>query len=193
VPSAVGFIALGDVIAGALLQTGRFTHADSQYVWGILAAASVGLLASTLGRLYSSTFYALRDTRTPLRFAIVRVALTTGLGYACAIPLHWGVPGLTGSAGVAGWVEFALLRRSLQSRIGRAVIPAVLTAKLWASALAAAAAAWGVKLAIGHRHPVLAAIAILTPYGLVYFGATAALGVEECSGLLRRVTRRIRR
>ncbi len=61
--------------------------ADSLYVWGIVAGSAVGLLASTLGRLYSSTYYALRDTRTPLRFALVRVVLTTGLGYLCALPL----------------------------------------------------------------------------------------------------------
>ena len=83
-------------------------------MWGILAGSAVGLLASTLGRLYSSTYYALRDTRTPLRYAVVRVALTTGLGYLCSIPLpvwigidpRWGAAGLTASAGVAGWVEF---------------------------------------------------------------------------------------
>ena len=45
-----------------------------------LAGSAVGLLASTLGRLYSSTYYALGDTRTPLNCAIVRVALTTVLG-----------------------------------------------------------------------------------------------------------------
>ena len=67
VPSAAAFLAFGDLIAGALLQTGRFTHTDAQYVWGILAGSSVGLLASTMGRLYSSAYYALRDTRTPLR------------------------------------------------------------------------------------------------------------------------------
>ena len=50
------------------------------YVWAILAGSSVGLLASTLGRLYSSTYYALRDTRTPLRYALVRLSLTTALG-----------------------------------------------------------------------------------------------------------------
>ena len=87
VPSAMAFLALGDVVAGALFQTGRFSHDDAIYVWGILAGSAVGLLASTLGRLYSSTYYALRDTRTPLRYAIVRVALTTVLGYLFAIPL----------------------------------------------------------------------------------------------------------
>src|SRR4030095_4942446 len=85
VPSAMAFLALGDVIAAALLQTGRFTHDDAVFVWGILAGSAVGLLASTLGRLSSSTYYALRDTRTPLRYAIVRVVLTTALGYVCAI------------------------------------------------------------------------------------------------------------
>ena len=60
----------GDVIAAALLQTGRFRRDDAVYVWGILAGSALGLLASTLGRLYSSTYYALHDTRTPLGFAV---------------------------------------------------------------------------------------------------------------------------
>ena len=64
---------LGDVVAGFVFQSGNFKRQDSLYVWGILAGSAVGLLASTLGRLYSSTYYALRDTRTPLNFA-VRVA-----------------------------------------------------------------------------------------------------------------------
>ena len=87
VPSAMAFIALGDVITGALYQTGQFKRDAAIYVWGILAGSAIGLLASTLGRLYASTFYALHDTRTPLRFAIIRVTLTTVLGYLCAIPL----------------------------------------------------------------------------------------------------------
>src|SRR5205085_9093020 len=111
---------IGDVIAAALFQTGRFSHSDALYVWSIIAGSAVGLLAQTLGRLYSSTYYALRDTRTPLRYAIVRVVLTTLLGYLFAIPLprllgldqQWGAAGLTASAGIAGWVEFFLLRRS---------------------------------------------------------------------------------
>src|SRR5206468_6664604 len=63
VPSAMAFLALGDVIAAVLYQTGQFKHDAALYVWGILAGSTVGLLASTLGRLYSSTYYALHDTR----------------------------------------------------------------------------------------------------------------------------------
>ncbi len=127
VPSSMAFIALGDVIAAVLYQTGQFKHEAAIYVWGILLGSAVGLLASTLGRLYSSTYYALHDTRTPLRYAIVRVTLTILLGYLCAIPLpprigldpKWGVAGLTASAGIAGWVELKLLRRSLNRLIGK--------------------------------------------------------------------------
>jgi putative peptidoglycan lipid II flippase len=197
VPSAMAFLALGDVISGVLFQHRKFTHDDSLYVWGILAGSAVGLLASTLGRLYSSTYYALRDTRTPLRYAVIRVVLTTGLGYLCAIPLpiwlgierRWGVAGLTASAGIAGWVEFSLLRRTLNARIGRTGLPISLVAKLWTSAAVAAAAGWAVKLALNLHDPRLAAIAILAPYGLLYFAMTWILRVEECAQAFRRFRR----
>ena len=201
VPSAMAFLALGDVIASALYRSGRFSHADAVWVWGTLAGSSVGLLASTLGRLYSSTFYALRDTRTPLRFAVVRVLLTLALGYLFALPLpraigidpRWGVAGLTASAGLAGWVEFTLLRRALNARIGRTGLSASYVIRLWASALVAAAAGVAVKYAMGFEHTIVLAIVALGVYGALYFGLTAALGVSDGAALLRRVVARVGR
>lgn len=201
VPSAMGFLALGDVMAGVLFQTGRFTSDDTLYVWGILAGSTIGLLASTLGRLYSSTYYALHDTRTPLRYAIIRVVLTTGLGYLCAIPLppllgidqRWGVAGLTASAGVAGWVEFVLLRRSLNRRIGKTGLPLSFVAKLWAGAAIGAGVAWGIKLFIGRRHPAIVAALVLVPYGLIYFGVTSAMKLPEAQALVGRFTRLLKK
>ncbi len=198
-PSAVAFLALGDVIAAGLLQTGRFRHADALYVWGILAGSAVGLLASTLGRLYSSTYYALRDTRTPLLYALVRVALTTGLGYFFAIPLPrllevpavWGAAGLTASAGIAGWVEMLLLRRKLNSRIGRTGLAPGYLLKLAVAAAMGAAGGWAVKLVLPALHPILAAIAILGAYGVVYFGVSAVLKIPEMATVLSRL--RLRR
>ena len=197
VPSAMAFFALGGVIAAALYQTGKFVHEDSVYVWVIVAGSAVGLLASTLGRLYASTYYALRDTRTPLRYASLRVALTVGLGYLCALPLprwlgidpHWGAAGLTASAGVAGWVEFTLLRRTLNARIGTTGVPVGVVARLWGAAAVGAAAAWGIKFAVGGLHPITAAVLILVPYGLIYFAATYLLRVEECGALFARLSR----
>jgi len=196
VPSVAAFLILGDVIVGAIYRTGRFTQADVIYVWGILAGSTVGLLASTLGRLYSSTYYALRDTRTPLRYAILRVLLTSVLGYLCAIPLpralgideRWGVAGLTISAGIASWLEFNLLRYTLNRRIGRTGLPFDYLMKLWGSALVASAAGWGIHHALGAtRSPILVAVLVLGPYGILYFGGTWALGLAEARALFGRV------
>jgi putative peptidoglycan lipid II flippase len=195
VPSAVAFLALGDVIAGALYQSGEFTRQMTIYVWGILAGSAVGLLASTMGRLYASTYYALHDTRTPLRFAVLRVALTIALGYLFALPLpralgieqRWGAAGLTASAGIAGWIEFLLLRRSLNQRIGSTGVPAPLLARLWGSAGLAALAAWGVRRLLPLPHPIGAAVVVLGVYGAVYFLMTDRLGVEEARFVIRRV------
>jgi len=195
VPSAMAFLALGDVIVGALFQTGRFDRTDSLYVWGILAGSAVGLLASTLGRLYSSTYYALRDTKTPLRYAILRVVLTTVLGYLFAIPLPrmlnvpsiWGAAGLTASAGMAGWVEMLLLRSTLNERIGRTGLPIAYIATLWGSAAVAAALAWGAKAAAAPLHPIVTATIVLGVYGVVFIGATLALGVPEARNAFARL------
>ena len=193
VPSAAAFLAFGDLLAGALLQTGRFTHDDAVYVWGILAGSAIGLLASTMGRLYSSAYYALRDTRTPLRFALLRVGLTTVLGYVCAKPLplwigidpRWGVAGLTASAGVAGWVEFALLRRGLSRRLGAQPPMAWFVAKLWMAAAAAAIAGTAGRLLPLPGGPIFRAVAPLGIFGLMYLAVSATFAEEGRRLLVR--------
>jgi len=200
VPSSMAMLALGDVMTAALYQTGRFKGADSKYVWGILAGSTIGLLASTLGRLYASTYYALHDTRTPLRYAIIRVTLTTVLGYLFAIPLppalgidpKWGVAGLTASAGVAGWIEFALLRRTLNKRIGRTGLAPAYIVKLWLGAISGAALGWAIKLVVPPLHPIVIAGLVLVPYGLCYFAVTAVLGISESKAVVGRASRVLR-
>ncbi|MFN2497477.1 MAG: murein biosynthesis integral membrane protein MurJ [Pyrinomonadaceae bacterium] len=200
VPSSMAFLALGDVIAAVLYQTGQFTHDASVFVWGILAGSTVGLLASTLGRLYSSTYYALHDTRTPLRYAIIRVALTTALGYLFALPLpvalginpKWGVAGLTASAGIAGWIEFVLLRRSLNRRIGKTGLAGSYVLKLWLAALIAAGVGWGLKLLVGKFHPLPLAAVVLGSYGVSYFAITSAFGIPAARAVVGRLFRLVK-
>jgi len=195
VPSAVAFLTLGDVIAAAIFQTGRFTYDDAVYVWAILAGFSIGLLATTLARLYSSTYYALRDTRTPLRYALVHVAVATVLGYIAAIILPpmlgidplWGTAGLTASASVAGWLELILLRRTLNARIGHTGLPRSLGLRLWTASFVAAASAWAVKLALPAMHPIATATLVFIPFGCVYLMMTVALGVDAARSALVRV------
>lgn len=210
IPSAVAFLFLGRAVVAAIYQTGQFGPEDTLYVWYILMGSVVGLLAATWGRLYSSAFYALGDTRTPLKFASVRVALTIGLGLLFAFPLRpfiiWffanmpglrlptltgmdlavGAVGLTASAGLAGWIEFLLLRAALRRRIGSAEVPLGFLARVWGSALFAAALTLIVErnaFDFGTRslrllHYNFEPVAVLAIFGVVYLACTAALRVR---------------
>lgn len=194
VPSAAAFLAFGDLIAGLLLQGGNFTRGDSLYTWGILAGSAVGLLATTLGRLYNSAFFALHDTRTPLRYAGVRLLLVGVLGVPAALLLPrllgidplWGAAGLTASAGIAGWVEFLLLRRALEKRAGRARLDGLLLPRLWLAAATAAALGWGARQLVGVERAALSAVVVLGTFGAAYLALASLLGVGDVRALLRR-------
>lgn len=194
VPSAAAFLALGDTIAAALFETGRFTAADTKLVWGILAGSAVGLLASTMGRVYASTSYALQDSKTPLRCAMVRVLLATSLGYVGAmqlprllgVPEIWGAAGLTVSGSLAAWVEVILLRRALIAKVGPTGLDLNYVLRLGIAALIASVGSMAIKRGLPPWHPVVSAICVLVPCGLGYLGLTVAAGVPEGALLIRR-------
>ena len=176
VPSAVAFIALGHMIAGLVYQSGRFDADDAQYVWVVLATASVGLLAATLARLFGSVFFALGDTRTPFRCAAARMIIGSSVGFLAArfgpgvlgIDPRWGLAGLTLASGLAGWIEFTLLRRALRTRIGPVGLPAGRLARLWLGAITGAAAGWGTLYLLRAFPMPVQAITSLGVFGIVY-------------------------
>lgn len=197
VPSAAAMLVLGEVISAVLFERRKFTAEDSLFAWGILAGSAIGLLATTMARLYSSTYYALHDTRTPLRFASIRILLTLVLGYLAAIPLppalgidpRWGAAGLTASAGVAGWIEFVLLRSRLNQRIGVTGVPARFVATLWAAAAVASVAGWGTWW-LTRAHRFGGGLVTLATFGVVYLLTTIVLGVPEATAFVARIRKR---
>jgi putative peptidoglycan lipid II flippase len=200
IPSAVAFLAIGGVLVGALYQTGQFGAHDTEVVWLILAGSAIGLTAGTQGRLLSSAFYALGDTRTPLRWALVRVGLSFVAGWAAALPLReqfgyspaWGAFGLTATAGVAAWVEFAGLRRALAARLGGVPVPWRLAAEANLFAIVAGAAAFGVAYATRGLGPWLRAAAVVPVFGAIYLGLASARGIPEAGRFVARLRRRRR-
>ena len=199
VPSAVAFAALGDRVAALVFQTGAFSRDDVAWVWAVLAGSSVGLLASTLARLYASAFWALHDTRTPLRFAMARVAVGAGLGALFAfrgpvllgVAPRLGLAGLTLGAGLAGWVEMLLLRRALNARVGKTGLPPSFSVRVWAAALGAAAVGWGVKLAAASLGPVLLGTLVCGVFAASYGALALLLRVPEASALVRALKSRL--
>lgn len=202
IPSVVGFLILGNLIVGAVFQTGEFQEDSTRYVWMVLAGYSLGLLASTLGRLYSSTFYSLKDTRTPLKFAIIRVVFSSVLGVLFAFYLpqalgldkQWGAPALTASAGIVGWIEFFLLRRALNSKIGKTGLSFGYQIKVWAIAiLSASVGAAFVHFVVPQgMHVIFRAVIGLSIYGALYFMLGYFWKVEQAHSLLNKILRRLR-
>ncbi|MBX6363049.1 MAG: murein biosynthesis integral membrane protein MurJ, partial [Gemmatimonadetes bacterium] len=220
VPSTVGYLALGDVVVATVLQTGKFSAGDTIWVWIVLGGFTLGLMASTGTRLFSSTYYALHDTKTPAWVAFLRVILTAALGYALMIPLErhlivaghrLGALGLTLGAGFAAWVEWGLLRRGLRRRIGPVGAGLGTLGRMFAAALVAAAVARGIAYVVPAPEHLLPGAAsagsavvrllfrlgrgavVLGPFGAVYFLLAAAFGVTEAEGVVGRVVARIRR
>ncbi len=194
IPSAVAFLALGHVITAGVFQTGRFTGGDARYVWAILAGSAVGLVAATLSRLTASAFFAMGDTRTPLRTAAIRVAVAGSVGWLVAIPLppalglapRWGAVGLAPTSGLAAWLEYVLLRRRLTQRLGTPRFPAGrLGGPLLASA-AAAGAGWGIVMLTRGLAPLAVLALVVAGFGAVYGGLTLGLGDPTARSLLAR-------
>ena len=217
VPSTVAYIALGDLFVGALLQRGAFQPVVTALVYVVLAAYSLGLLASSSSRVLSSAFYALRDTRTPARVAYLRVALSLALGAALMFPLdaltitqagetrRLGAVGLALGASLGSWVEYVLLRRRLADALGPHGPGSRTTRGVVAAALAALVLGVGAKWALGSLAPLrpglvhawlgeghwgvplLLAMGTAMVFGVTYLAAASALGVGVP---LRRLLRR---
>lgn len=200
IPSMIAFLALGDLLSAILFESGRFTREDTLWVWQVLAGSTVGLLASTWARLYSSTFYALRDARTPLRFALVRVGTGSLLGLFAALYLpailsvdkRFGAAALTAASGLAAWVEFFLLRRAMARRIGPTHMQSPETLKLWLAGVVAAGIAWGIKLGLIGAPRTWMAISAIIAYSASYLLLTTVMGVDEAVQMTRRITGRRR-
>lgn len=202
VPTVVGYILIGRIIVAAVFEGRNFDADDTAFVHLLLATYALGLLASTSTRLYSSAFYALHDTRTPARIAILRVAVSGVIGGGLMFAMRdWFWHGLpTGAVALAlgastgAWLEWSLLRRRLNARLeGTVGVSARPLAAMFAAALAGAGAAYGTALLLAGAGSLVRGAAALAVYGLVYFPVTALLGVEEAGAVMRRVTRRFRR
>lgn len=219
VPSAVAFLFLGDVIAAALLESGKFTAADSRFTWYLLIGSGIALSAQTSGRLYSSAYYALKDTKRPLKFAAIRVTLGIALGYYAVqilpgqlgLPSHLGAVFITVTTGITAWLEMWLLKNTLRRDLGGLPSTRTQLGKVWPAALLAGAITLALKIWLGSHFGVVEAAAaewggsILAPpalpripmslgllglYCALYGMGCIVLRVPQASAIVRRVLRR---
>ena len=172
IPSAFAFAALGPQIIATLFQTGRFDADDAVLVGGVLAAYSIGLLGQSTVRLFASGFYAMRDTRTPVRIAIVSLVMSTILSWFFMRRL--GPAGIAFGSSIAWTFNTVLHLYDLDKRIGT-----ILQRTDWRTlglVVAAAAIAAGLGVAADQMaavwRPVPRGVAVLGIFGVVYGALT---------------------
>ncbi len=87
VPTAVGYLVVGDLVTATLFQTGEFGRLEVVAVWLVLAGFTVGLTATTSGRLLQAALYAGSETRIPAVTATVRVVVSLVVGAVLMLQL----------------------------------------------------------------------------------------------------------
>jgi putative peptidoglycan lipid II flippase len=122
IPSSVGLIVLSFPIIQVLLQHGHYTLREAQLTAVPLAFFAVGLTGLSAVEILTRSFYALRDSVTPVMVSVaqfvVKIALSLILINASIWGPEWGLGALALSTSIAGLLEAGVLFWLLQVRIG---------------------------------------------------------------------------
>lgn len=187
VPATFGLILLGRPLIQAVYQRGAFDAQATAAVFTALRFFALGLVGHSCLELAARTFFAQKDTITPLIVAVVFAALNIGLAVILMGPLGHGGLALANSIAVTGEVGMLLLLLSkrLDGIDGRATTTVLI--RVTAASIVMAAAILG-TLAVAQRTGLGELVATLAAAGtgaLVYVVACRVLGVRELQNLVR--------
>jgi putative peptidoglycan lipid II flippase len=142
VPFVAAFLSVPEIITRAMFARGAFSKADAAAAGATLAAYAIGLIPFVLIRSAVATFYARKDTATPVKAALIGVAVNVALKIALVGSL--AQVGLALATAVGAWVNL-LLVTGFAARAGyldldRALVRIMM--KFLVSGVALAAALW---------------------------------------------------
>jgi putative peptidoglycan lipid II flippase len=193
VPFVAAFLTVPDTIMRAMFARGAFSKADAAAAGATLAAYAVGLIPFVLIRSAVATFYARKDTATPVKSALTGIAVNLALKLALVGSL--AQIGLALATAVGQWVNLLLvmgfaIRRGFLA-MDRAFVQSL--AKFAAAGLILAATLWGASRASAHWIATLPtardeiALLMLVVVGAVVYAALigALFGVRWLKALVR--------
>ena len=135
-PATVALVICGVPIITGLFQHGEFDALDAVRTGQALAAFSVGLPSYILVKVLTPGYYARHDTKTPMRFAMISIAVNLVLNLALIMPLkHVGPPLATALASTVNvWMLYHTLKKRghfeadarLRRRVPRLALAAIL-------------------------------------------------------------------
>jgi putative peptidoglycan lipid II flippase len=116
IPAMIALIALRVPIISVLFERGEFDLRSTVLTAQALLYYAVGLWAFSTIRVVVAAFYALQDTKTPVRIAIVALVVNTVMSVLLMFPLKHG--GLALATSIASAVNVVTLSVILARRIG---------------------------------------------------------------------------
>jgi putative peptidoglycan lipid II flippase len=194
-PATVALVVCGEPITAALFGYGRYTPADTHFTAQALAAFSIGLPSYILVKVLTPGFYARQDTRTPVRFALISIAVNLVGNLLLIVPLqHIGPPLATAIASTVNvWLLYhRLVRRGhfIADRRLRRRAPRLVLAALAMGAVLWRGQEWVAPYVLGPWLERFGALAVLVSGGMVVYGlATVILGAfsrDDIALLFRR-------
>lgn len=196
VPSTVGLVVLAQPVVRVLFERGDFTPADTLYTSYAVAAYALGLLGYSCLKAYVPTFYALNDTRTPVRISMqaVLVNIVLNVFLVGVLPAEYKFVGLAFGTAVSVSLNSSLLAYRFQERLG-SLREYRVAATFWKSLLAALLMGMAVLAAYRFLESggsgslagqLVALLFSITGGFLVYLAGCYALGVGEVRELVSR-------
>ena len=196
-PAAIALMVAGAPIMIALFSRGAFSVGNAMDSAGALAGYSAGIPAYVLAKTLSTGYYAREDTKTPLKFSLITVALNTIFALSFVLIFHWGLVGISAATGITAWINVGMLAWGLRQRglLGfderlRHVLPRIAAATaLMAAALFAIEQPLQTWWAAGLLHRG-GGLALLVGGGLAVYGGAIVLSgaakLSDITGLLKR-------
>lgn len=108
-PAAMTLFILHTHFTRLIFGARLFTWEATVLTGRTLAFLALGLTAQGVALLLMRGFYALQDTRTPLKIGLFSVFLNIGLSSAFILLLNWPVWSLGLSSSLAAWINFLFL------------------------------------------------------------------------------------
>lgn len=153
VPATFGLVVLAQPILELLVEYGKVTKGDTAGVARALIFYAPGLVGYSAVKIGSPTFYALKDSRTPVAISITAIALNVVLNLT--LVRFFGYAGLALGTGLASLVNAGLLFWYLRKRLGgldgRRV--SVSLGKILIASVVMSIAAWGTEYGLSALWP----------------------------------------
>jgi putative peptidoglycan lipid II flippase len=200
IPALTGLIALGVPICNLLYQRGEFTYEATLYTSQALLGYAVGLWAIGGVRITAPSFYAIQDTKTPVKIAFFAFILNAILGYILGFTFGLSHTGLALASSFSSIFNFCLLFLFLNKRVGRIGIrrTLVLVLKTGLASLIMGIVVWRLSIFFDWSQSGISLgkigvfSASVVSGAVVYFALAKILRVEEVSFLFNMIKRKVR-